>query len=565
MKIAIFAGGSGSEALQNGLFECFGRSVDYSIIINAYDAGLSTGLVRKVCDGKILGPSDLRKNQLLRYHLTYGNTPLLSFLKERVTRSPKEMKDYIEGKILELKVEPENEDMLLGGLETYFASPMAYEIDYIDFSVANILYAGVAKLNDYSLKEAGIFFANLLNIPEDAVLLNSDENFYLTAVTESGHTILDEGDIVSWNNPDDKIVDIKLLTSDGHEGCPTLDEITRQVLLNCDMIIFSSGTQWSSLIPTYVTRMLGTTLNRATPVKYLVMNLTEDKDMIGVKPDEFLATVKRYLDFKEINIIADSQMMTPTLDPNMIIDNLAYAYAPVYGTNMSSKHSSTKLVKTIFNNFYREALKNDYFIFDYDDTIVARGGANKIISDNNVSLLREFKKHWSICTGNTIKAIIPFNTLSDTPIYADGGINLYFENKVECIAPELLFTEAQVETIIKFLTKIKIPLSKIQNRGNAIIAIKPIANEYRPMLAELLELKFPLFEVKITGRSTVELCKEGLNKSILIKVLGQPVTYVGDEPWGNDREVANQPNVTFVHVNNVNDTNMLLKVLSWQV
>ena len=63
MKVTILSGGTGSKGLQSGFHKIYGQSVIPTILINAYDNGLSTGAVRKVMDGEILGPSDLRKNQ----------------------------------------------------------------------------------------------------------------------------------------------------------------------------------------------------------------------------------------------------------------------------------------------------------------------------------------------------------------------------------------------------------------------------------------------------------------------------------------------------------------------
>ena len=68
-NILIFAGGTGSIALQTGLHNIYGNSVNVDIVISAYDNGKSTGECRKVFNGNILGPSDLRKNQLTQFKL----------------------------------------------------------------------------------------------------------------------------------------------------------------------------------------------------------------------------------------------------------------------------------------------------------------------------------------------------------------------------------------------------------------------------------------------------------------------------------------------------------------
>ena len=87
MKIVLFCGGSGSERLQKGFWQLFGDSVELSIIINGYDDGKSTGIVRDCFHNAILGPSDLRKNHLLQHKLRYGESALYSFLNKRSTGS----------------------------------------------------------------------------------------------------------------------------------------------------------------------------------------------------------------------------------------------------------------------------------------------------------------------------------------------------------------------------------------------------------------------------------------------------------------------------------------------
>jgi len=66
----VFCGGTGSIALQNGFASLYGIDrVQMDIIVNAYDNGKSTGVCRRCFNNEILGPSDVRKNQLLQYSI----------------------------------------------------------------------------------------------------------------------------------------------------------------------------------------------------------------------------------------------------------------------------------------------------------------------------------------------------------------------------------------------------------------------------------------------------------------------------------------------------------------
>src|SRR5574344_474667 len=78
-KIVIFTGGSGSTQLQKGLVKDLGiNPKDISLILNMYDNGKSTGECRT--SHNILGPSDLRKNQMLGYKLRWSTDSLDSYI-----------------------------------------------------------------------------------------------------------------------------------------------------------------------------------------------------------------------------------------------------------------------------------------------------------------------------------------------------------------------------------------------------------------------------------------------------------------------------------------------------
>lgn len=561
MKIVIFSGGSGSTALQKGLVQVFGQDVNYSIITNTYDNGLSTGIVREVADSNILGPSDLRKNQLLRYALNGGGA-FAELLNERITLPASQVRGYISTAIAHLSTDTVTKGELLFALNRYFDCADALRVTYDDFSVANILYAGMALLEGNSLAAAGKRFAKILDLPEDAVVLNSDENLYLQAVTEHGHVILDEGDIVSWANERDKIVDVHLVTKHGNRVTPTLSDECVNVIRSADCIIFSSGTQWSSLIPTYISTRFEEEIQASKAKKYLVMNATQDKDSIGVSADEWINTLYSYLDLSKMRIIcaSDSADRIMQADPN----NPKVISKPMCDEK-GKAHDPVLLVRTIFEDYFKEALANKVFVFDYDDTLVARGNKDIFVSQDNLCRLIEKntgERKIYICTGNSIKAISPMLVKSGIRIFADGGANLYDYGKFASgMLMSVMFNKSELNEIYTQLTAAGIAINKIQNRGDAIISVKPIDNEYRKIVATLIEMMFPVYNVKITGNTTVEIQKHGLDKTLIFNMIRDNITYFGDEVDGNDKNIATHPNTTFVPVKSVKTTNMFLRIL----
>jgi len=189
MKICIISGGSGSVQLKKGLSKYVPIENIYTLV-NAYDNGLSTGLVRKVFNGDILGPSDIRKQQLLDYSnyrddiKTESSEKLYSILKQRVTflKNPKDEFLKIADQIHEYPIFKES-------IELFFEQPLSKKIKYIDFSIANIFYSSL--MFQYGAQKTADIVADLLNLPKN-IILNSDEVLYLGALVID--TILGVGD-----------------------------------------------------------------------------------------------------------------------------------------------------------------------------------------------------------------------------------------------------------------------------------------------------------------------------------------------------------------------------------
>lgn len=574
MKIVIFSGGTGSTQIQTGLHEIFNHeTLDYTIITNLADNGLSTGVVRKVMDGEIMGPSDLRKNQMLRAKLLKScDEDLLAFLDKRITMHSSQVETYLKTNIAILDQPYEIKSILEDGVNTFFNQPMSHSIDYDDFSISNIIYAGLARKYDNSLDKAGELFETVLNIPKDSVISNTDQSMYLCATTASGYVIMDEADIVSWNNPADKIVSCHFLDVHGKPVQPTMSKKSLDKIAEADLIIFSTGTQWSSLIPTYMSKGFHKAIEQSKAEKYLIMNATEDKDMKGVSGDEILDILVSYLPLEQINIIAASDgepTLVPTKHDVFVTSLMEYAH---------KKHEPRKLIYNIFYHYYYPYIHEQIQIFDYDDTLVARGEERQKVSYDNIRLFNEIKdKSVWISTGNTPKAIKRgFKSIN---LLADGGVNLYRIDEqgdavfVSCLNNKLIFTKNEIYGIIDSITNVGIDVSKIQVRGKVMASIKPIAPEYRQPLVILLTSLFPEYIVKSTGRTTIDIYKPGLSKTIAIDGLFKDslddtptFTFVGDEWYegGNDYEMSKIERCAFLKIRDVRDTNMYLRILTWR-
>ena len=617
MKIVIMAGGTGSIALQTGLHKILpSTGVDMKVITNAYDNGLSTGAVRRVMGGKILGPSDVRKNQTTHLKLVNPSSHWNSFLDIRFSEPATKAKEFCLKKVDELhdklmgvhstKVYGSDIILVREAIDEYFSVPAAVQIDYTDFSLANIVYAGFAKANGYSLRKAASIMAKILKI-EDNVLVNDDRSLFLGGITKSGKRITDEGDIVSWGDLEDPFVDIFFVDAEGKSAIPVLCDEADKAIKEADYIILSSGTQWSSLIPTYNSLGFRDSVKASKAKVIMVMNRVPDKDSPGQNANDIIdILVPKYFDSGRLTVVTDTsgdaKMHEITEHTRMMVDSVVSC---VIGEGSSPKvHNAFSLAKTIGKAMFgiSDLKTTTSFLFDYDDTVVARGNTSKQMSDENIEALH-YLNHSSrvaICSGNSIKAINLGSALAARQhrsnghftVYADGGVNEYsvstdhkgsqeavFE---KCLDNSVVFSAEQVAKINRVLSDIHISTAKVENRNNVSIAIKPVDDEYRAAIVMLLVflLDGEYLNVQKSGRSTIEIHKHGLSKYNAIKqFLGEQqlvaksanlplpeVLYIGDEiESGNDapiKDIVRQyTNISYVQVPSVAATNFLLKII----
>lgn len=616
MKIVIFTGGTGSVALQRGLYDNLESridGVDIKVIVNAYDNGLSTGAVRRVMSGQILGPSDVRKNHTTQLQMLSPNSHWQSFLNARIDCDAHRARNYCTDLVRRFTEQTRGEhrhieyrDTLTAALEAYFTCPLAQKIDYSNFSLANILYAGLAKLKGNSLRAAAKAMAELMGIP-DRVLLNDDKSLFLGAVSRSGHRIADEAQIVVWGKGDDPLVDVFFTDPDGNSCIPHLCLEAWQAIVEADLIILSSGTLWSSLIPTYASWGFTGAIKSSKATVIMVMNRAPDKDMPSCTASDIInALVPRYFDVDRLHVLTDtnSRPQMCELDHSARYKVASFSrLALSTDADRQDKHDSARLFEGIAYVFFKEHLKSDYYLFDYDGTVVGRDSEYPKSSAFNVRGILQLNRlaNVGICTGNTIRALrfedgmAPVATMTQLPspliVFADGGVNeyLYETSPAEiplsvraalrkCISPDSLLPASgthNASAISDTLRRAGIPAEMIDCRGGAVIAIRPVDRACRRALICLLThlLEGSGLEVRESGRTTVEICVPRLSKICALKYLlaRSPeisrITYVGDEfDDGNDREIkelaTKDPSVSCLQVDSPAKTAFFISALT---
>lgn len=591
-NIVIFSGGTGSIAIQEGLSAIYGNdNYNVDIIINAYDNGKSTGACREVFDSNILGPSDLRKNHMTQFKVQHREqlrdydsreSVLYRLFNLRIDADSKEEYYNNACKLLEdnIKKIGERDVVCLKKLLDYFFFEDIYnnawrktikEVDFKDFSLANIFYSASAAMNGYSLRLAGKEMASVLGI-KDNVHLISDINLYLKAKTKSGYIIHDEGDIVEWDNTEDKIDEVFLI-KDEQEYIPSVDEGTdltkvrsvKNIVEQADIIIFSSGTQWSSLIPSYMHSGLRKMLSNSKAKKYLIINNVEDHDMKGVSADDIVDILSKYIPVDDIVAVVNkdaAEGMNSVTRINSISD---------YISGEKSKHNPIKLIALIMKDFYGLANHEYTFVYDLDGTLWDERANNKgkAVGTENMNLFTGI-----IHSGNSyehVRNVFKYLYHQDivTHIYSDFG-NVYFTSEdydVELITKEYVVDKSVVDELEKepdFKGKIKV-------RGEGcVVTIKPLVNRERfiSKVNRCLEKYNDSYEAKISGHTSIDVTHKDYNKKTMLKFIIEKeklstndIIFVGNETVEGAEATISELGVRTIQVDDVYECNVLLKTL----
>lgn len=592
-NVVIFSGGTGSIAIQEGFSAIYGNdNYNIDVIINAYDNGKSTGTCRKIFNDRILGPSDLRKNHMTQFKVQkaiqlkdFSSRESVLYKLFNLRLDAKSKEDYYD-QACELLEESrsaigDKDTYSLKSLLDYFFFENVHnnvwrktleEVDFKDFSIANIFYSASAAMNGYSLRLAGKDMAGILEI-KDNVHLISDVNLYLQARTESGHVIEDEGIIVEWDNPDDKIASVMLLR-DGEEYIPSVDEETdltkvrscKSIIEEADLIIFSSGTQWSSLIPSYMHSGLRKMLAASKAKKYVVMNNIEDHDMKGVTADDIVDILGQNIPVDDITAVVN---LDAVLGMNQVT-KIRSISGHISGEK--AKHNPVKLIALLMKDFFDVAGFKGTFIYDLDGTLWDERANNKgkAVGSENMNLFTGI-----IHSGNNyehVRDAFKYLYHQDvlTEIYSDFG-NVHFTS--EDYTTDVLSEKYVVESgVVDALEKVPAFKGKIKVRGEGcVVTIKPLVN--REVLLrkaqEALSVFDDKYEARISGHTSIDVMVKEYDKKTMIQEIMkkhglkvEDVIFVGNETEEGAEANIKETGVRTLQVDDVYECNVLLRTLN---
>ena len=292
MKITLFSGGRGNKNLITELSK-LDKNFDIRIIINGYDDGLSTGELRDYL-GNILGPSDFRK--CISYLGKNTDTVKLCDYRLPVGSTRSDFQKFTE------TVSNENIKNLLKYFDEFVGDS---KFNYSDCAIGNIVFSSLfIQHNDF--QETVDKYAILLGVPSNFRIINVDKGVSrrLVALLTDGTYLQDESSIVNLDHKT-KISDFffipygerlslpkdyrnNLVKLSALNVVPEVSDLAKSEIRSSDIVIFGSGTQYSSLLPTY--KILGENNVTISAKSYMIGNVGLDHDILNLTHQDIIDT-----------------------------------------------------------------------------------------------------------------------------------------------------------------------------------------------------------------------------------------------------------------------------------
>ncbi len=404
INVVVFNGGRGARNLIPTLLSTEG--INLTSIVNAYDDGKSTGNIRSFF--RMLGPSDIRKVQEVMVPDTlpdYKAVMSLFAFRYALDTDYEEAIAGIEafasgrsnalaGITLSDEIIRESLRVLMSCLvkaTRLIGKAENKQLDFSDCSIMNLIYAGAFLYCNGNFEEATILIDKLFKL-QGTVLPTNNEDKKLVAIREDGTVLYSEAEIVELRSnsrikkiylldqyPDREIIS-KMDISQTEEY---FELMNRQVLItskvqrsisDADIIIYSTGTQHSSLYPSYITKGLTDAIvANKKAFKVFVTNIGEDYETPSYTAYDFIAGALRYLRIgaKEevpVSSLIDMALVNNCFSNKNIENYVTYDKAEVESigcrividsfedTNNPGKHDGQFLASFIINQ-YLESFK----------------------------------------------------------------------------------------------------------------------------------------------------------------------------------------------------------------
>lgn len=396
LKVVILNGGRGAASVIPALLARQGIHV--TSVVNAYDDGKSTGEIRKFFG--MLGPSDIRKVQELmlpqddpdyktnlrlfqfRFPSDCNREEVLAHLRSFADGS---RTDLVGAKITSVKVRSSLQSFVsefVTGLSV-IEQVNGSEFNFTDCSIMNCLYAGALLVFNRNIEQATLFIDRLFKL-RGTVLPTSIEDKKLVALRENGQMLYSESEIVELRSNVrleriyllDKLLDKcsfeKLSTADKryylerHHCYVSVSPHVKLALQQADIIIYSAGTQHSSLYPTYMSAGLAEGIaDNQSAFKVFMTNIGADYETPSYSASDYIRGAYRYLNLSGarnftmdelFDVVLVNQSRLKDDETYVDYDEVGFTDVPVRRvldffecTVSPGKHDGGKIVQTVLD------------------------------------------------------------------------------------------------------------------------------------------------------------------------------------------------------------------------
>ena len=351
LNIVVLNGGRGAGSLIPSLLN--NSSFHVTSIVNAYDDGKSTGEIRRFFE--MLGPSDIRKVQELMLpvdHPDYESN--LAIFQYRFPESITYNNAFNEVNNFTLK-----SSSSIAGISFTSASITSHlrvylnefitairvlekvkntKFNFSDCSIMNCIYAGAFLIHNRNIEDATLAIEKLFNLRGE-VIPTSIENKKLAALRENGEILYSEAEIVELRS-NVRIERIYLLDEiiqkqsfknldmaekkqylEQHHCYVAISSRAKVALEKADIIVYSAGTQHSSLYPTYLSVGVAQAIaDNHKAFKAFITNIGADYETPSYKASDYIRGAFRYLNLSDQRNYLLSDLFTANLVNNNASD-----------------------------------------------------------------------------------------------------------------------------------------------------------------------------------------------------------------------------------------------------
>lgn len=299
-KLLFFSGGSALTQISEALTAYTHNSIH---VITAFDSGGSSAELRRHFDLPALG--DIRSRMIALANIAKPEVVAVrQLLKYRFTRCAAEQDIEQEFNML-----MKGQHRLFSGIGSNthqqicaaLASFQAHKT--ADFclqgaSIGNLALAGLCLQFDKDVERAIQIFSNWLDVLGDVRLVTT-QSFHLAAELDNGKQVLGQHAITGKESKpiNSPICTLSLSTSGDSlkQVQPSADASLLQQIREADLICFSPGSFYSSLIATLLPKGIGTAIAESNAAKVYIPSLGNDPEQFGLGRDQTIATLIKYL------------------------------------------------------------------------------------------------------------------------------------------------------------------------------------------------------------------------------------------------------------------------------